>query len=74
MTTQEQFLWVVQTMFLTNAVNVASNPPIDRSVISVTGSIVAAGEALRASALIPQDMSAGRGRARLLLPNAAELA
>ncbi|HXC95935.1 MAG TPA: hypothetical protein VNU92_09545 [Edaphobacter sp.] len=58
MTKQEQFLWVVQTMVLTNSVNVASNPAIDRSAMSVTGLIVAAGEALRASELIPDDMSA----------------
>lgn len=61
MTKQEQFLWVVQTMVLTNAVNLASTPESVekyRSSISVTGSIVAAGEALRASELIPHDKSA----------------
>jgi hypothetical protein len=45
-------------MFLTNAVNVASKPPVDRSIISVSGSIVAAGEAIYASKRIPKDMSA----------------
>jgi hypothetical protein len=61
MTKPEQFLWVVQTMVLTNAVNVASAPATakkHRAVISVTGPIGLASEALGASGLIPRDKSA----------------
>ena len=61
MTKQEQFLWIVQTMVLANAINVSTRKPIseeDRTLISATGAFISMDEAIRASGLIPQDMNA----------------
>jgi len=61
MTKQEQFLWVVQTLSLHNAINLASDPERRdryRHEISATGAFIQCDEALRASTMIPADMSA----------------
>jgi hypothetical protein len=61
MTKQEQFLWIVQTMVLANAINVSTRKPIsdeDRTLVSATGAFISMDEAIRASGLIPQDMNA----------------
>jgi hypothetical protein len=60
MTKQEQFLWVVQTMCLANAINLASNPERAdeyRTEISASGVFIRADEAIRASERIPDDLS-----------------
>lgn len=59
MTRDEQFLWIVQTAILANAVNLAGDDErkeIYRHVYSSTGVRIVMREAVRASALIPQDM------------------
>jgi hypothetical protein len=61
MTKQEQFLWAVQTVILANAVNVASQRELaakHRHVISATGVLMDVDEALRASELIPETLTA----------------
>jgi hypothetical protein len=61
MNKQEQFLWIVQTTILANAVNMASTPEFAeryRHVISATGTGIVAEDAVRASGLIPEEMSA----------------
>lgn len=61
MTKQEQFLWLVQTIILTNAVNVASQPDYVqnfRHVVGAVGVSHTAREALWASDRIPAAMDA----------------
>jgi hypothetical protein len=60
MTKQEQFLWIVQTCLLANAINVSNGSEADRfrHEVSATGMFGNADEALRASELIPHDMDA----------------
>jgi hypothetical protein len=60
MTKQDQFLWIVQTAFLANAVNLASlHAEVDsnRHIFSATGALINADEALRASKMIPASFS-----------------
>ena len=62
MTREEQFLWIVQTAVLANAVNLASDDEVKetyRAVYSSTGVRIVMREAVRASALIPRDMDVG---------------
>ena len=59
---QAEFLWIVQTATLANAINLASNPEradLYRHEVSATGVYSTADEAVRASRMIPADMSAG---------------
>ena len=59
MTNQEQFLWLVQTIILTNAVNIASQPDYIekfRHVVGAVGVSHIASEALWASDRIPTEM------------------
>jgi len=61
MTKQEQFLWIVQTTILANGINLASVPELAeryRAVISASGTLISADEAVRASTLIPEEKSA----------------
>lgn len=60
MTKQEQFLWIVQTCLLANAINVSNGSQADRfrHEVSATGMFGNADEALRASEHIPHDMDA----------------
>lgn len=61
MTKQEHFLWIVQTMILANAVNLASGAETRdryRHEISATGAFMTMDEAVRASGMIPDDLSA----------------
>src|SRR3712207_2456994 len=60
MTKQGQFLWIVQTALLVNAVDqtVDRGPGEDRSDVSMTGNWGAITEALRASERIPPDLPA----------------
>ena len=58
---QQQFLWVVQTAILANGTNLASIPDKVnkyRVDVSASGALMVADEALRASELIPEEMSA----------------
>jgi hypothetical protein len=59
-TKQEQFLWMVQTAIVVNAVQltVGREPRQDVSDISLTGNWGAISDAIRASELIPADMDA----------------
>jgi hypothetical protein len=62
MTKQEQFLWLVQTSILANAVNMASsddNRDRYRHEISATGVLITMDQALRASEMIPDRLTAG---------------
>ncbi len=61
MTKQEQFLYIVQTAILANGTNMASDPETRdrfRHEASAIGTMMLAEEAIRASELIPADMSA----------------
>jgi hypothetical protein len=61
MTKAEQFLWIVQTTALANGINLAGDPEYAekyRQVISATGTLITADEAVRASELIPESMTA----------------
>ncbi len=60
MTKQEKFLWIVQTCLLSNAVNLATSKHADeyRHEVGATGQYGNAQEAIRASEIIPFDMSA----------------
>jgi hypothetical protein len=61
MTKTEQFLWIVQTTTLANAINLASDPEYAekyRIEVSATGALIIADEAVRASEMIPEDMTA----------------
>ncbi len=59
MTKQQQFLFIVQTVILTNSVNLAAQSGSEyRHVFSATGVLRLAGDALYASERIPDDMSA----------------
>lgn len=63
MTKQEEFLWIVQTTILANGINLSSQTDLAetyRSEYSASGVLVLADEAVRASALIPDEMSASR--------------
>jgi hypothetical protein len=59
-TKQEQFLWIVQTAIIVNAVRltVGQEAEGDVSDISLTGNWGAISDAIRASELIPADMDA----------------
>ena len=58
MTKQEQFLWIVQTAIIVNAVRLSTEVRPDREVtgIGLTGNWGAISDAIRASELIPADM------------------
>lgn len=60
LTKQEQFLWIVQTAIIVNAVRltVGRGAGGDVSEISLTGNWAAISDAIRASELIPEDMDA----------------
>lgn len=61
MTKQEQFLWAVQTLLLTNSVNVTTQPGFNeakRHIVSTTGVSNSVRAALAASEKIPADLSA----------------
>ncbi|WP_059414292.1 hypothetical protein [Cupriavidus basilensis] len=61
MTKQEQFLWAVQTIMLTNAVNLALEPEQakkQRHIFSATGTMGTLHDALYASERIPEGMTA----------------
>ena len=61
MTKQEEFLWIVQTAVLANAINLSSDVDTRkeyRHVYSSTGVRITMAEAIRASARIPDDMEA----------------
>jgi hypothetical protein len=61
MTKQEQFLWIVQTMVLANAVNMASRPESAeeyRTEISASGVFITMDDAVYASERIPEHMTA----------------
>lgn len=61
MTKQEQFLWIVQTAILANAVNLCSNPEQNETYKlehTATGVLMLADEAIDASERIPEAMSA----------------
>lgn len=61
MTKQEQFLWAVQTLVLTNSINVTSQPSFDESkrhIVSFTGVSNTVRAALAASEKIPVDLTA----------------
>jgi hypothetical protein len=61
MTKQEQFLWIVQTMVLANAINLTSVPGRAdeyRTEISASGVFITMDEAVRASGMIPDSLSA----------------
>lgn len=57
----EQFLWIVQTMTIRNAINLASNPDRSeryREEISATGAFMVCQDAIYASERIPEGKSA----------------
>lgn len=59
MNREEQFLWIVQTAVLANAVNIAGDPERNtkyRHVYSSTGVRIIAREAIRASTRMPEGM------------------
>jgi hypothetical protein len=61
MTKQEQFLWAVQTLVLTNSINVTSHPSFDdskRHIVSFTGVSNSVRAALAASEKIPENLTA----------------
>ncbi|MBI0536269.1 hypothetical protein D9599_11845 [Roseomonas sp. KE2513] len=60
MTKQEQFLWIVQTAIIVNAVRLSAGTGngADVSDISLTANWAAISDAIRASELIPADMDA----------------
>ena len=65
------FLWIVQTMILANATQLASQPvraKVYRDDISASGVFVAMDEAVRASQKIPE-ASPGRERVLHLYPS-----
>lgn len=57
---QEQFLWIVQTAFLANAINISLNEDAKerRAEFSASGALIFMDEAVRASGMIPARMSA----------------
>ena len=62
MTKQEQFLCIVQTTILANGINLSTSGAEDakkyRHVYSATGVLILMDEAVRASGLIPDSLSA----------------
>lgn len=61
MTKQEQFLWMVQTAILANAIKLSMDDQtalIYRDTYSSSGVRIVMSEAIRASSLIPDDMDA----------------
>lgn len=62
MTKPEQFLFLVQTTILTNSINLATSTTPERTtnqhIFSATGVLGMMDEALRASDLIPKNMTA----------------
>lgn len=59
MTRAEEFLWIVQTAILANAVNLATNEDLKTDYLhaySSTGVRIVMREAIRASKLIPENM------------------
>ena len=65
MTKAEQFLWIVQTTIIANSVNLATRADADanRHVFSASGVLGTAGDAIQASARIPDDMTAAEAAA-----------
>ncbi|TAH67647.1 MAG: hypothetical protein EWM45_06710 [Rhodopseudomonas palustris] len=62
MTKQEEFLWIVQTAFLTNAIDLATDPDnrdTYRNVFESGNANLVMRQAVRASGRIPADMEAG---------------
>jgi hypothetical protein len=75
MTKQEQFLWIVQSTVLANAINLSSQPESAekyRRQISAAAVFISMDEATRASGLIPDDLTAGDAILRCLGENADE--
>ena len=61
MTKQDQFLFIVQTAMLANAINLASDPESNqkcRHIFSATGSLGTMDDAVYASERIPDEMTA----------------
>lgn len=61
MSKADHFLWIVQTVVLANAVQLSSQPArakVFRDEISASGVFIAMDEAVRASEMIPQGMTA----------------
>lgn len=61
MTKQEEFLWIVQTAILANAVNLSTHDETKEKYLDVyssTGVRIVMREAIRASGRIPADMDA----------------
>lgn len=61
MTKQEQFLWMVQTAILANAINLSTDEETKtsyRDTYSSTGVRIVMREAIRASEVIPAEMDA----------------
>lgn len=60
MTKQEQFLVMVQTAFLANGISLSIEPDAGdhRTVFSASGAITFMDDAMRASTVIPEGMSA----------------
>ena len=57
----DHFLWIVQTMVLANAVQLSSQPvraKVFRDEISASGVFIAMDEAVRASQMIPEGLTA----------------
>ncbi len=59
MTKQEQFLYVVQTLVLTNAIKLATGSPSDKKRLDYYDVVNTMTVALSASERIPDDLSAG---------------
>jgi hypothetical protein len=63
MTKQEQFLWIVQATVIANAINLSSRPvwaERHKADISEMGVFIAMDEAVRASGLIPEILTAAQ--------------
>lgn len=61
MTKQEQFLWAVQTVLISNSINLSLEPEkalARRAHLSATGMLGTVADALYASERIPEEMSA----------------
>lgn len=78
MTKEDQFLWIVQTTMLGNAVNLATIPETEkqfRDVISATGTLIVASEAVDVSQRIPDGMTSSEAAQEFctfMLPNLRE--
>ena len=63
MTKQEQFLWIAQSTVIANAINLSSRPDWaekHRTDISEMGVFITMDEAVRASGLIPENLTAAQ--------------